>query len=118
MILSDTQLVLLNPGSLNILYRINIADIQRVSCTPYKDGLLVFHLNTQVLTVYLLLFYLRCVGNYNLLFRLYLCFYYIHFLPKNIKIYRLRKLRLKAQFIDIFEGANQAVISSIFIQWL
>jgi len=47
LILSDQHLVLLHPASCNILYQIDLVDVQKVSCTPHKDGLLVFHLNSQ-----------------------------------------------------------------------
>lgn len=46
--LSNNQLVLLHPKSLNVLYKIDIGHVVKVTVSPYKDNVVVFHINSEV----------------------------------------------------------------------
>ena len=43
---SDTELMVLDPKSLQTKYNMDLGDIQRISVTPLKDGIIVFHIRT------------------------------------------------------------------------
>lgn len=43
---SDTELLVLDPKSLQTKYNMDLGDIQRISVTPLKDGIIVFHIRT------------------------------------------------------------------------
>lgn len=44
--MSDTELLVLDPKSLQTKYNMDLGDIQRISVTPLKDGIIVFHIRT------------------------------------------------------------------------
>ena len=46
MTVSDTELLVLDPKSLQTKYNMDLGDIQRISVTPLKDGIIVFHIRT------------------------------------------------------------------------
>ena len=46
MTISDTEMLVLDPKSLLTKYNIDLGDIQRISVSPLKDGVIVFHIRT------------------------------------------------------------------------
>ena len=43
---SDTELLVLDPKSLQAKYNVNLGDITRISVTSLKDGIIVFHIRS------------------------------------------------------------------------
>jgi len=44
--ISDSELLVLDSKSLHTKYSVDLGDIQRISVSPYKDGIIVFHIRT------------------------------------------------------------------------
>lgn len=44
--ISDSELLVLDPKSLLTKYNVDLGDIQRISVSPLKDGVIVFHIRT------------------------------------------------------------------------
>ena len=43
---SESELLVLDPKSLQTKYNVDLGDITRISVTPLKDGIIVFHIRS------------------------------------------------------------------------
>ena len=46
MTISDSEMLVLDPKSLLTKYNVDLGDITRISVSPLKDGVIVFHIRT------------------------------------------------------------------------